>query len=108
MLDVDMKLATAILLVLGLLGTPIGCLAQPCQIAAGSDDCCPRTAVLAACPFDILASAKAVPQHHSVAPHRVVDVPAPLAQLQQVLTVGVVSVAADQRNLHLRNRILLV
>lgn len=104
----DMKLATTILLVLGLLGSPVGCLVRPCDIADGSHDCCPRTPAFTACPFDILAAAKAAPQQHSLATQPVVHAVMPELEYRQVLSLSVASVDADQRNLHLRNRVLLV
>jgi len=102
-----MKLATAILLVLGLLGSPIGCLTRPCDIADGAHDCCSRTPVLTACPFDILASAKAAPDQHPLATQVLIDAVVPPLQCGQVLGICIASLDADQRDLHLRNRVLL-
>ena len=103
-----MKLATAILLLLGLFGSPIGCLIRPCDIADGAHDCCSRTPAFTACPLDILASAKAAPDQHALAAQVVMDAVVPPLHCGQILNISIASLDADQRDLHLRNRVLLV
>jgi hypothetical protein len=101
-----MQFAAAILLTLGLLASPVGCMLQPCQVTWSAHDCCPRTAGLTACPYDILSSAKAVPnQHFSVAPvvAEARPFPAPPPPSHSVLTT---SVMADHSDLHLENSVL--
>jgi hypothetical protein len=101
-----MQFATAVLLALGLIGSPIGCLVQPCDLSGGPHDCCPRKAGVTACPYDILSSAKATPDHHfALAPARV-DVAAPYASPQPAVSFLVASVLVDQRGLYLENRVL--
>jgi hypothetical protein len=101
-----MQFAAAILLTLGLIASPIGCMLQPCQVTWSAHDCCPRTAGLTACPYDILSSAKAAPnQHFAVAAVSAEAAPsfAPPPPFESVLTA---SVMADQSGLHLENSVL--
>jgi hypothetical protein len=101
-----MQFATAILLALGLFGSPIGCLVQPCQITERPHDCCPHKAGLTTCPYDILSSAKAAPDQHFALAPGMIDVSAPYLPPPSVDSVLVASILIDQRGLHLENRVL--
>jgi hypothetical protein len=101
-----MQFVTAVMLALGLIASPIGCLVQPCDLSVGPHDCCPRKAGVTACPYDILSSAKASPdQHFALAPARV-EVAAPYASLRPADSLLLASVLIDQRGLFLENRVL--
>jgi hypothetical protein len=95
----------AVLLVLGLAGTPIGCMAMQCHVEDETHDCCPRKAVFAECPLDILASAKAAPQQQFTPVVAVVVVE--FAEGGPVLE-GVVAAAEDGQHLYLQHRVLRV
>ena len=101
-----MQFATAVLLALGLIASPIGCLVQPCEITEGPHDCCPRKAGVTACPYDILSSAKGAPDQHVALAPAMVDVAAPYASPQPADPLLVASVVVDQRGLYLENRVL--
>jgi hypothetical protein len=101
-----MQFAAAILLTLGLIASPVGCMLQPCQVTWSAHDCCPRTAGLTACPYDILSSAKAAPSQHFTVATGIAEArpfPAPPRSSHSVLTA---SVMADQSGLHLENSVL--
>jgi hypothetical protein len=100
-----MQLATAILLTLGLIASPIGCLIQPCDISQAPHDCCPRTSAFAACPYDILSSAKTAPPQLAVAVIATVEFPAPP---QSATFQTITPVLTDQSGLHLQNRVLRI
>ncbi len=101
-----MQLATAVLLALGLFGSPIGCLVQPCQITEGTHDCCPHKAGVTACPYEILSLAKAAPDQHFALAPAMVDAVAPYASPQSTDSLLVASVPINQRGLYLENRVL--
>jgi hypothetical protein len=98
-----MQFAAAILLTVGLIASPIGCLIQACELSRAGHDCCPRTASLTACPYDILSSAKAAPSQVAAI---VIDTTEPLVLPQPAPLQMVAPVLADQSSLHIENRIL--
>jgi hypothetical protein len=97
-----MKTSTAILALLGLMIAPIACAIVVCP-AISAHDCCPKSQSFAACPYDILSSAKAT-------------LPAVAGPILTAFTVQLVcfvpdtwqSVAPDNRDLHLHNRVLRI
>jgi hypothetical protein len=97
-----MKALISALLVLGILASPIGC------IVACPDLCCPESASVSPCPFDILAVAK------DSQPAHVIDAALAVAEpvVSPVIAGPAVSiftpVAADGRDLHLSIRILRI
>ncbi len=104
-----MKSAITALLVLGLLGGPIVCLAAVCPAMQEVDDCCPQPTSLAACPYDILSTAKAAqePQKQTVSTLALVSQPiAPV--VQRALFSPEVSVLPDGHDLHLQIRVLRI
>ena len=108
MVSVAIKPAVAILLVLGLLGSPLGCLLMPCQMVA--DDCC-RPAhhpAFTECPLDILSLAKAAPIQHSTPLVVEPDTSAPVAPAAAIFADRVHPVRSDGRDLQLRNRVLRI
>jgi hypothetical protein len=98
-----MQFAAAILLTLGLIASPVGCLIQPCDFGQSTHDCCPRTPALSSCPYDILSSAKTAPAQVAVAVIYAVD---PVVPPQPAVDAPVDLVVSDQRGLHLENRVL--
>ncbi len=99
-----MKLRIAITLAAVLMFSPVVCLVVACDFAA--HDCCPKSRAMTSCPYDILAAAKVVkPQALATAPLiSSIDWMAPTAGL----AMNFITVAQDGRDLHVRNRILLI
>jgi hypothetical protein len=97
-----MKALISALLVLGILASPIGC------IVACPDLCCPESAGVSPCPFDILAVAKdSQPAHINDAAMAVAE-PA-VSPLVAAPAVSILTpVAANSRDLHLSIRILRI
>lgn len=95
-----MKTAIAILLLIGLLGTPIGCMASCPQL---HHDCCSKASSTTICPLDILSAAKAALP--AVAPVRVVPV---VVTLVSVAPHWYAARPFDAGDLHLFNRVLRI
>lgn len=97
-----MKTALAIFVLAALMTAPIACVIVVCP-ALHAHDCCPKSKSFAACPFDILDSAKAA-------------LPAVVAvvfdgfvlEMTQAPLDPVASFSSDERDLHLHNRILRI
>jgi hypothetical protein len=98
-----MQVATAILLTLGLIASPVGCLIQPCDLGQTGHDCCPHSPALTACPYDILSLAKTPPAQLAAAVIAPVQLPAP-PQLETFLHIT--PVLTDHSGLHLENQVL--
>lgn len=95
-----MKTGLAILLLIGLLGSPLGCVAS-CPLQ--SHDCCSTHSQQAICPYDILSLAKAVP------PAVPVVCVEPVAVVLVALSTPVVSPRlVDAGDLCLSNRVLRI
>ena len=105
-----MKSAITVLLVLGLLGGPIVCLAAVCPAMQEVDDCCPQPTSLAACPYDILSTAKAAqePQKQTVSTLALVSQPIASVVQQHALFSPEVSALPDGHDLHLQIRVLRI
>ena len=94
--------AVSLTVAIALLIAPVACALAICEIAA-PHDCCPKSKAFAACPFDILSSAKA-------APVAVAEVPVEAAA---IFPIGFEpsfahSVVADGSNLYIQNRVLRI
>jgi|SRR5579872_6073501 len=98
-----MKTAIIMLALVGVLIAPIACALVVCP-AVDHHDCCPKSKTFAACPFDILSSAKAV-------------LPAVVAAVLAIWTtvqlaadplIALRAPALDDRDLHLLNRVLRI
>jgi hypothetical protein len=94
--------AIAVTVAIALLIAPVACALVICEIAA-PHDCCPKSKSFAACPFDILSSAKS-------APATVAEVPVEAAAF---FLIGFEpsfahSVVVDGSNLHIQNRVLRI
>lgn len=89
------------LLALGsLTGAPIACVLLVCP-AVHTHDCCPKSKSFTACPYDILSSAKAaLPAVMTASAVSFTFQPAP------VRLFDAHSIASDERDLHLLNRVL--
>jgi hypothetical protein len=97
-----MKTAIAILVFVTLLAAPVACTIVVCP-ELEAHHCCPKPKSFAACPFDILASAKA----------SLATLPAPIVHLvivtiAQSAPVSVPSTIFRDRDLHLENRVLRI
>lgn len=103
-----MQAVISLVILMGLLGSPLGCMAA-CPVAQPSQDCCPPPAGITKCPLDILSSAKAVqapPKFAIAAPAAATQHIVPVAESAPPPVAG--SFAANRRDLHLQNRILRI
>ncbi len=97
-----MKTAIAIFVLSALLIAPIACAVTVCP-EIEKHDCCPKSKSFAACPFDILTAAKAA------LPALPVAILERIAVLIEPFTPDAFEpAAADDRDLHLQNRILRI
>src|SRR5581483_10255976 len=98
----EMKTAIAIFVLTALMTAPIACVIVVCP-AVETHDCCPKSKTFAACPFDILASAKA-----SMPVVIGVSFQAIVVGLSEAAMVFQASFRSDDRDLHLANRVLRI
>ena len=97
-----MKFAIAILVLGGLLAAPIACAIVVCP-AVDTHDCCPKSKSFAACPFDILTSAKAALP--AVTPVTLLPIG---IRMEPLMGVDFQSAALDECGLYLTNRVLRI
>ena len=97
-----MKTAIAIFVLTALMTAPIACVIVVCP-ALATHDCCPKSKTFAACPFDILDSAKA-----SMPAVVGVSFQAIIVELSEAAMVFHPSFQSDHRDLHLANRVLRI
>jgi hypothetical protein len=104
-----MKFAVAIALAATLLAIPLLCVLLPCAVTAPTHECCPQSRAVSMCPYDVLDQAKAPKPHIVLAieatsfPVSPIGLPAPQHGLQAASQF-----LFDGRDLHIRNRVLLV
>jgi|SRR5689334_5254512 len=97
-----MKFAIAISVLGALLAAPIACAIVVCP-AVDTHDCCPQSKSFAACPFDILTSAKAALP--AVAPVVLNEI---AIRLEPFAPGDLRSLPPDQCDLYLSNRVLRI
>ena len=102
-----MKHAVSILLLIGLIAIPIGCVLAICP--AVDHDCCPKSASTAtACPYDILSTSSAACTSPALTLHAVVTA-MPAAPVVSIAPVApTLSLVSDTGDLHIVNRVLLI
>ena len=99
-----MKFLAAIAIAFVLLASPLICAALPCDFASPAHDCCPKSPVKIACPYDLLDRAKAV-QAQLVAPVAILTAVASISA-PAITAVDVPHVDLNFRNLHDRIGVL--
>jgi hypothetical protein len=97
-----MRTAVAILVFAALMGAPVVCAIVVCP-AVNTHDCCPKSTSFAACPFDILLSAKAALP--AVAPVSMVHTGVFIARIIESFPQSPI---ADEGAIYLHNRVLRI
>jgi hypothetical protein len=103
-----MKFWTALTIVAMFLATPLICIAMPCDFTTQTNDCCPKSRGLVACPYDVLETAKASATL-AVAAQPVAEIaPQPFLTASDFAPIEAENHPADHRDLHTRIRVLLI
>jgi hypothetical protein len=103
-----MKFWTALTILAMFLATPLICVAMPCDFTTQTNDCCPKSRGLVACPYDVLETAKASATL-AVAALPVAEIaPQPFSASPNSAPIDAGTHTADHRDLHTRIRVLQI
>jgi hypothetical protein len=101
-----MKQVMSVVLLIGLLAIPIGCILAVCP--AVDHDCCPKSdSAISGCPYDILSLAKTAVNSIAIVVSAAV-LPIPAAPMIYHPAFQIVALVPDTRDLNILNRVLLI
>ena len=103
----SMKFAVALALAASLLLSAPAALLS-CDLAKAPHDCCPKSGAKAACPYDVLAAAKAPRPPDGAAPVALASAPVRCVEAPNSAPQHPAQFALDDRDLHTRIRVLLI
>jgi hypothetical protein len=103
-----MKFWTALTIVAMFLATPLICIAMPCNFTTQTNDCCPKSRGLVACPYDVLETAKASAALATAAQPVAEIALQPFAGASNSAPIAAESHPADNRDLHTRIHVLRI